>query len=119
MVDRVERSGLQVARVLADFIERQALPGTGHDPELFWAGVAEIFARYVPENVMLLARRDAIQANLDDWHEARRGQPIDQAEYQAFLREIGYLADEPAPFEIGTEDKRRVHRRPLDAGRRR
>jgi malate synthase len=104
VVDRVERSGLQVARVLADFVERQALPGTGHQPASFWAGVAEIFARYVPENVMLLARRDAIQAQIDDWHEARLGQPIDQVEYQAFLREIGYLAPEPAPFAIGTEN---------------
>ncbi|WP_258558431.1 malate synthase G [Sphingomonas sp. CGMCC 1.13658] len=103
VVDRVERSGLQVARVLAEFIEQQALPGTGHEAETFWAGVAEIFARYVPENVMLLATRDAIQAQLDDWHEARRGQPIDQTEYQAFLREIGYLAGEPAPFTIGTD----------------
>ena len=56
MGDRVERSGLQVARVLADFIEQQALPGTGFDPDSFWAGTAEIFARYAPENIMLLAR---------------------------------------------------------------
>src|SRR6476661_5791228 len=104
MSDRVERSGLQVAPVLAAFIEQQALPGTGHEPAAFWAGMAEIFARYAPENTMLLARRDAMQANLDDWHAARRGQPIDQTEYQAYLREIGYLVDEPAPFAIGTED---------------
>jgi len=104
VVDRVERSGLQVARVLAEFVERQALPGTGHQSETFWAGVAEIFARYVPENTMLLAKRDAIQAQLDNWHEARLGQPIDPIEYQAFLRGIGYLAPEPAPFTIGTEN---------------
>ncbi|HYZ47552.1 MAG TPA: malate synthase G, partial [Sphingomonas sp.] len=104
MVDRVERSGLQVASVLARFIEEQALPGTGLEADAFWAGTAEIFARYVPENVMLLARRDAIQASLDDWHEERRGQPIDQAEYRQFLREIGYLVDEPAPFAVGTDN---------------
>ncbi|GAO39060.1 malate synthase G [Sphingomonas changbaiensis NBRC 104936] len=104
MVDRVERSGLQVARVLAEFVEQQALPATGHDPENFWAGVAEIFARYVPENTMLLAKRDAIQAQLDDWHETRRGQPIEQGEYQAFLHKIGYLAPEPAPFAVGTDN---------------
>jgi malate synthase len=101
---RVERSGLQVAAVLAEFVEGQALPGTGISPEPFWAGAADIFARYTPENVQLLAKRDTIQAQLDDWHAARRGQPIDPAEYQAFLREIGYLADEPAAFAIRTDN---------------
>jgi malate synthase len=104
VVDRVERSGLRIASVLADFVERRALPGVGIEAAAFWAGVAEIFARYAPENTLLLARRDAIQAQLDDWHEARRGRPLDPGAYQAFLREIGYLVDEPAPFAIGTDD---------------
>jgi malate synthase len=104
MSERVERSGLQVAAVLADFIERQALPGTGLDIAGFWAGVADVFIRHTHTNRALLAKRDAIQAQLDDWHEARRGQPIDQAEYQAFLRSIGYLVEEPAPFQVGTEN---------------
>lgn len=104
MVNRVERSGLQVAAVLAHFIEEQALPGTGIEPAAFWSGVAEIFARFAPQNAVLLAKRDTIQAQLDDWHEARRGQPIDQSVYQAFLRQIGYLLPEPAPFAVGTEN---------------
>ncbi len=104
MGDRVERSGLQVAPVLADFIEQQALAGLGIDAGSFWAGVAEIFARHARENIVLLARRDEMQARLDDWHGERRGQPIDPVEYQSFLREIGYLVDEPAPFTIGTEN---------------
>jgi malate synthase len=104
MSNRVERSGLQVASVLAAFVEERALPGTGLEPRRFWDGVAELFARHVPENIMLLAKRDEIQAKLDDWHEGRRGQAVDQTEYQAFLREVGYLVDEPAPFSIGTEN---------------
>ncbi len=101
---RVERAGLQVASVLADFIESRALPGTELEPNAFWRGVADIFAHLAPENRALLAKRDDIQARLDDWHAARRGQPIDPTEYQTFLREIGYLVDEPAPFTIGTEN---------------
>jgi malate synthase len=104
MVDRVERSGLQVARVLADFIEQQALPGTGIEADAFWAGTSELFIRYAPENLMLLAKRDDLQSQLDDWHAARRGQPIDATEYQAFLQEIGYLVSKPPPFTIGTEN---------------
>ena len=96
----MDKAGLQVAETLARFIDERALPGTGLDPARFWQGVADIFARLTPENRALLATRDRLQAEIDAWHGARAGQPIDQAEYQAFLREIGYLVPEPAPFEV-------------------
>jgi malate synthase len=104
MASYVDRAGLNVAAALAEFIENRALPGTGIDPATFWSGTAAIFAGFVPENKALLAKRDDIQAKLDAWHLERRGKPIDQAEYQAFLREIGYLVPEPAPFAITTEN---------------
>ena len=95
-----ERAGLKVAAPLAAFTERHALPGTGIAAEPFWKGVAEIFARFVPENRALLRTRDELQARIDAWHSARPGLPVDPAEYQRFLREIGYLIDAPAPFTI-------------------
>ena len=97
-----DRAGLQVAEPLARFLEEQALPGTGVAADAFWDGVAAIFARFAPENAALLAVRDDLQALIDAWHGERAGRPIDQAEYQAFLRKIGYLVDEPAPFTIAT-----------------
>jgi malate synthase len=97
------RAGLSVAEPLADFVERHALPGTGIDAGRFWQGVADIFARFAPENRALLATRDTMQAQIDAWHADHAGQPIDQEAYQAFLREIGYLVPEPAPFSIATE----------------
>ncbi|MDB5685468.1 MAG: glcB, partial [Rhizorhabdus sp.] len=100
MTNMIDKSGLRVAEQLVRFIEDQALPGTGLVAEAFWAGVADIYARFAPENAALLAVRDELQAKIDAWHQARIGQPIDQAEYQAFLRSIGYLVDEPAPFAI-------------------
>ncbi|RDE04625.1 malate synthase G [Sphingomonas aracearum] len=100
MTERVDRAGLQVAAPLANFLEECALPGSGVAPDAFWRGVADIFARFAPENAALLATRDALQARIDAWHRERAGRPIDAAEYQAFLREIGYLVDEPAPFTI-------------------
>ena len=99
MTDYRERAGLQVADELATFIETQALPGTGIAPERFWAGLAGLYARFAPVNADLLATRDALQARIDAWHDAHP-LPIDAAAYQAFLREIGYLVDEPAPFAI-------------------
>ena len=98
------RAGLLVAEELAAFIEGEALPGTGIEAETFWTGVAGIFARFAPENRRLLAVRDDLQARIDDWHRARRGVAHDGAAAEAFLRDIGYLVDEPAPFAIGTRN---------------
>ncbi len=100
MTDMIDKAGLKVAASLASFIDAQALPGTGLDPAGFWTGVAAIYARFAPENARLLGVRDVMQGKIDAWHQARAGKAIDQAEYQAFLRSIGYLVDEPAPFAI-------------------
>ncbi|MEH3040794.1 MAG: malate synthase G [Sphingomonas paucimobilis] len=96
----VERAGLQVAVELAAFLERDALPGTGIPADSFWEGTAAIFERFAPENRALLHQRDRLQAQLDAWFSERQGQPIDPAEQAAFLREIGYLVEEPAPFTV-------------------
>ena len=96
------RAGLQVAEDLAAFIESEVLPGLDLAAETFWSGAADVFARFAPENRRLLAVRDELQARIDDWHAARRGRPHDPAATEAFLREIGYLVEEPAPFAIGT-----------------
>ena len=100
MAEMIEKAGLKIAASLVDFIETQALPVTGLDAAAFWHGVSDIYGRFAPENAALLAVRDDLQAKIDAWHEARAGKPIDQPEYQAFLREIGYLVDEPAPFAV-------------------
>ena len=100
--DHLPRAGLGVTAGLAHFIEERALAGTGLETNAFWAGVAAIFARFAPENAQLLARRDELQAKIDGWHLARAGEPIDPGAYQTFLREIGFLVDEPAAFTIET-----------------
>ena len=100
MTDYVNRAGLQIATELASFIETRALPGTGMAPEAFWSGAAAIFARFTPRNRALLARRDALQAAIDAWHQAQAGQPQDLPAYRAVLEEIGYLVPEPAPFTV-------------------
>ena len=104
MTGYTERAGLQVAGILADFVETKALAGTGLSPDQLWIGLADILARFTPRNRALLAQRDAIQAQLDHWHKANPGPIGDMAAYQAFLREIGYLVPEPAPFQIGTRN---------------
>jgi malate synthase len=102
MTDAVVRAGLLIDARLAGFLEGEVLAPLGLDADRWWSGMAAIFARFAPENRALLAERDRIQAALDDWHRAHPGPIADMAAYQAFLRDIGYLVDEPAPFTIGT-----------------
>ena len=104
MSERVEKAGLKVDAALAAFVEAQVLAPLGKDAGEFWAGFAALLDRFVPANRALLAKRDDLQARIDGWHQDRAGKPIDQSEYQAFLREIGYLVPEPAPFTIGTQN---------------
>jgi malate synthase len=96
----VDRAGLNVAEALVRFVEEEALPGTGVDAAAFWTGAADVFARFAPRNRDLLAVRADLERGIDAWHAERRGKPIDEAVYQGFLRDIGYLRPEPAPFTI-------------------
>ncbi|MDP3197105.1 malate synthase G [Tabrizicola sp.] len=102
MAERLDRSGLQVDAVLARFVEDEALPGTGLEAAKFWSGLAGMLANFAPQNRALLAKRDDLQAKIDVWHVARRGQPHDHGAYKAFLAEIGYLLPEGPAFSIET-----------------
>ena len=102
MTERVDRHGLQVAKVLDDFITAEAAPGTGVDADAFWEGFSAIVRDLTPTNRQLLAKRDELQAQIDAWHLQLRGKPHDAAAYKAFLADIGYLASEGEPFEINT-----------------
>ena len=104
MTERVQVGSLQVAKVLHDFINQQAIPGTGVDAAAFWAGFETLLNDLAPKNKALLAKRDALQAQIDAWHQARAGQAHNAVEYKAFLQDIGYLLPEPADFNITTEN---------------
>jgi malate synthase len=101
-MERVEASGLQVARVLYDFVDNEAARNSGLSGTQFWQGFASVLADMGPRNRALLAKRDTLQAQIDAWHVEHRGQPFEQAAYEAFLREIGYLLPEPPPFRVTT-----------------
>ncbi len=101
MTERVQVGGLEVAEVLHRFVEREALPGSGVESEAFWSAADAIVHEFAPRNRELLDRREQLQAQIDDFHRAHPGRP-DPASYAAFLREIGYLLDEPADFTITT-----------------
>ena len=102
MTAYVNKSGLSVDRQMVAFVETEALPGTGIAADAFWDGLAALLGRFQPENRALLAERERLQSAIDRWHKANAGRPHDPGAYQAFLREIGYLAAEPPPFTVGT-----------------
>ncbi|MES3676388.1 malate synthase G [Halomonas elongata] len=102
MTQRITRHRLQVAAELDRFINEQALPGTGVDPEAFWAGVDALFHDLTPQNRELLAERERLQAELDTWHRDNAGPVRDMAAYRAFLEKIGYLVEAPANVEVTT-----------------
>ncbi|KAA2214395.1 malate synthase G [Teichococcus oryzae] len=96
------KAGLQVAPVLRQFIETEALPGTGIEPAAFWSSMQAILSDLAPRNAELLARRDALQAKIDEWHRAHPKKPVDLPAYRAFLEEIGYLLPDPGPVSVTT-----------------
>ncbi|WP_078113807.1 malate synthase G [Gordonia sp. IITR100] len=109
MSDRITVNGLQVATVLHDFINNEALPGTGVDADAFWAGAASVIADLAPRNRELLGVRDDLQTKLDAWHRDHKDADLtpgsaDFDSYKSFLTEIGYLAEVPADFQITTSN---------------
>jgi malate synthase len=100
MTERIDVAGLKIARVLFDFLDNEALPGTGLDAAAFWTGFAAIVRDLGDRNRQLLAVRDTLQRRLDDYHHTRRGES--PSDYEQFLREIGYLVPEVEPFAVRT-----------------
>ena len=100
----IQRGNLQVDPLLDSFVETELLPASQLEAPQFWAGFEAALDQLVPQNRALLERRETLQAELDSWLADRRGQKIDPAETEAFLREIGYLVDEGPDFQISTDN---------------
>lgn len=92
--------GLEVDQDFASFVEDQLLPGTDVTADDFWSGYAALLDGFADENRALLARRDELQTEIDNWHKERGNQPWDAKAYREFLTKIGYLVPQPAPFSV-------------------
>lgn len=104
MTEHVQVGGLQVAKVLFDFVNNEAIPGTGITADQFWAGADKVIHDLAPKNKALLAKRDDFQARIDTWHQTHAGQAHDPVAYKAFLQDIGYLLPEAADFQASTQN---------------
>ncbi|MDA7687317.1 malate synthase G [Pseudomonadales bacterium] len=103
-MSRIVMSGLQVDAALASLVNDEILPGTGVSSEHFWQSFSDIIADLAPENARLLAHREALQAQIDNWHEAHRESGYSLEAYREFLLAIGYLQAQPESFVINTSN---------------
>ncbi|MFZ1815214.1 MAG: malate synthase G [Rhizobiaceae bacterium] len=104
MAKRIEVADLKVDQLLYDFMEQEALPGSGVKPDAFWKGLSTVANGLAPKNRALLAKRQELQERIDEWHRGRNRQPHDHEAYKAFLQEIGYLLPEGPDFTIDTDN---------------
>ncbi|MFV2092942.1 MAG: malate synthase G, partial [Hyphomicrobiales bacterium] len=102
MTTRVDAGDLKIDRQLYQFINTEALPGTGISAKEFWAGLDKIVTALAPRNRALLARREDLQQSIDTWHKQHRGTSFELADYTAFLSDIGYLLPQGHDFSIDT-----------------
>ena len=101
MTARIQKGKLAIAKELYDFIENEALPGSGLDSDTYWKNFEQVVVDLSPKNKTLLAKRDELQAKIDEWH---RNNTFELEAYKAFLTEIGYLLPEVEDFQITTEN---------------
>ena len=104
MTARTTCNSLQVATPLYRFIEDKVLPGTGIQSADFWKGFDEIVKDLTPKNAALLAKRDRLQLDIDQWHQAHPGPIKDMPAYRQFLKKIGYIDDVPATISASTQN---------------
>lgn len=102
MTQRIQEGGLQIAKVLHDLVANEVIPGTGISSDQFWASFEKLVTELGPRNKALLAKRDELQAKIDEWHLSRQDQARDPAAYKEFLTEIGYLLPEGDDLYVST-----------------
>ncbi|WP_408007849.1 malate synthase G [Pseudalkalibacillus sp. A8] len=102
MSDYVKVGNLQVAQVLYDFINSEALPGSEVSAETFWTGLEKIVDELAPKNKELLKKRDELQNKIHEWHKTNTN--FDLEDYKSFLQELNYLEPEAGEFKVTTEN---------------
>src|SRR5690554_3968593 len=104
MTNRTQCHQLHIDNTLYQFLQNEVLPHSGLDSDAFWEGFSQLVHDLAPKNRELLAKRDALQEQLDTWHKANPGPIQDMAAYKDFLSEIGYLLPQPEHVRVQTQN---------------
>jgi malate synthase len=102
MSERVEAHGLKIDRNFYDLVREDIAPGSGVDPDAFWAALANIVKELGPRNRALLDKRNDLQRRIDAWHRQHASEVFDIDAYRTFLYDIGYILPEGDDFSVST-----------------
>jgi len=83
---------------------QEVLPKLDIPQTQFWSEFLQIIDDLSEENSELLTTRSKLQNQIDAWHKAHVGKSYEFSEYSAFLKDIGYLEDEPENVDICPEN---------------
>ena len=103
-MNKITKGNLIINSALVDFINQEAIIGTGISAEDFWHKLDNAIHELAPINKRLLEKRKSIQKQIDEWHLARKGKEIIKSEYIKFLKSINYIVEEKEDFQISTRD---------------
>ena len=99
----IDKNGLKISSKLFDFINNEAIPGTGIKIEEFWNNFEKTVHELAPINKNLIKKRENIQNKINDWHKQNAGKELNKKEYTKFLKSISYIVEEKDDFSIETD----------------
>ncbi len=101
---KINVHNLKIDEKLYTFVNKEVIPGTGIDAEVFWKGFSSVVHELAPVNKKLLKERVNLQNKIDEWHLSNKGKDFDKSKYFNFLKSIGYIVSEKEDFRINTSD---------------
>ena len=99
----IDKNGLKISSKLFDFINNEAIPGTGIKIEEFWNNFEKTVNELAQINKNLIEKRENIQNKINDWHKQNAGKELNKKEYTKFLKSISYIVEEKDDFSIETD----------------
>ena len=102
-MSKISQGNLKISAELFEFLSG-VLKELQLDEKKFWNGFDSSVHELAVENKKLLAERDKIQKNIDNWHIKNKTKKFDFKEYKKFLHEIGYIKKETGDFKIDTSN---------------
>ena len=101
-MNMINKNDLKISSTLFEFVNNEAIPGTGIVSEQFWDNFSKIVHELAPINKNLIEKREVIQKKIDNWHKSNKGDELNKKDYIKFLKSIGYLIEENNDFSIET-----------------
>ena len=95
---------LSISENLANFINKELLPGTKINKEKFWKGFDKCVHELAPKNIKLLQKRERLQKAIDALHIDKKDDQFNLKKYTEFLIKIGYLKKPGPNFKIKTKN---------------